>query len=150
MTQSTTLVTACEAHIRLDNDSGTPIDISGSSNAIQMGFAQEVQEYYTMYRGRAPMRNASREDASIDIDVIYSVTAGESVDLLTDWFFNHKGTRRTLTIYIPDYTIGSDMYTGEVLLETLEIPAIAEASVPIPVQVKLLPSGAWIKATKAT
>ena len=87
---------------------------------------------------------------SISVGVVYSMTSGESVDLLTDWFFNHKGTRRTLSIYIPDYTIGADMYSGEVMLETLTIPAIAEESVPIPVQATLLPSGAWTKATKAT
>ena len=150
MTQSTTLVTACDAHLRLDNDAGTPIDISGTSNAVEMEFAQEIQEFWTMYRGRAPMRNSGKEDASISIGVVYSVTSGESVDLLTDWWFNHKGTRRTLSIYIPDYTIGADMYSGEVMLETLTIPAIAEESVPIPVQATLLPSGAWTKATKAT
>jgi len=148
--QSTTLITACEAHIRLDNDAGIPIDISGSSNAVEIGLAQDISAFYTMYRGRMPLRNSAREDGSVRMQAVYSVTANESIDLLTDWYFNHPNTRRTLSVYLPDYTISSDVYSGEVLLESLSIPAVADDPNAIPVQATFLPSGAWTKATKAT
>jgi len=150
VTQTTTGVNACDVDLRLDNDSGIPVNISGSSNALEMEFSQDLQAYWTMYRGRMPVRLSCREDAAIQVQVIYSTTDNEAVDLLTDWYFNHPGTGRTLTIHIPDYTIGSDVYTGEVMLETLSIPSSAEEPMPIPVQATLLPSGAWTKATKAT
>ena len=136
--------------MKLDDDAGIPIDISGSSNALEMEFSQELQAYWTMYRGRMPVRNTGREDAAIRVQVVYSTATTEAVDLLTDWYFNHPGTRRTLSIYIPEYIIGADSYSGECLLETLTIPGIAEDSAPIPVQATLLPSGSWTKATKAT
>ena len=150
MTQTATAVNACDVAIRLDDDSGTPVWISGSSNAVEMEFAQELQAYWTMYRGRMPVRQSCREDATVQMQAIYSTTDSEAVDLLTDWYFNHPGTARTLSIYIPDYTIGSDVYSGEVLLESLTVPASAEEAMPIPVQATMMPSGDWTKATKAT
>ena len=150
MTQTTTSVNACDVDIRLDNDAGTPTWISGSSNTVEMEFGQELQAYWTMYRGRMPVRNSTREDAAIGLTVVYSTAADEAIDLLTDWYFNYPNTARTLTVYVPKYVIGADTYSGEVQLERLNIPAESEESAPITAQAVLLPTGTWTKATKAT
>ena len=150
MTQTTTSVNACDVAVRLDNESGTPVWISGSSNTVEMEFGQEIQAYWTMYNGRMPRRNSTREDAAIGLTALYSTATDEALDLLTDWYFSYPNTARTMTIYIPDYTIGSDTYSGEVMLERINIPAESEESAPIIVQAVLLPAGTWTKATKAT
>jgi hypothetical protein len=150
MAQTITSVNACDVDIRLDNDAGTPVWISGSSNTVEMEFGQELQAYWTMYAGRMPKRNSTREDAAIGLTVVYSTATDEAIDLLTDWYFNYPNTARTLTVYIPSYSIGADTYSGEVLLERFNIPAESEESAPITVQAVLLPTGAWTKATKAT
>ena len=150
MTQTTTSVNACDVDIRLDDDAGTPISISGSSNTVEMEFAQEVQAYWTMYAGRMPHRNSTREDAAIGIRIVYSTATNEALDLLTNWYFNYPNTARTVTVYVPEYIIGADTYSGEVLLEKLNIPAESEDSAPIIAQAVLLPTGSWTKATKAT
>ena len=150
MTQTTTSVNACDVDIRLDDSAGTPTWISGSSNTVELEFGQELQAYWTMYNGRMPHRHSTRTDAAIGLTVLYSTTTDEAIDLLTDWYFTYPNTKRTMTVYIPEYAIGADTYSGEVLLERVNIPAESEESAPITVKSVLLPTGTWTKATKAT
>lgn len=150
MTQTTTHVNACDAGVWLDNASGTPTDISGSSNACDISLEQNIGDMPT-FGTDWPRRKACGRDAKVKLVVIYSTAADEGKDLLVDWFFgaNHKNAR-TLSIYIPDKNVGSDVYQGEFVLESLEVPVQAGDGKPIAVTANLSVDGTLSYFTNAT
>jgi len=149
MTQTTTYINACDASIWLDNSSGTLTDISGSSNNISMEFTQIIGELST-FQQKWPVRLSCRKDCTFTLGAVYSTAADEAIDILNDWFWATTPGLRTLTVYLPDKNVGSDKYAGEVVLETLTIPVVADDASPIPVTAVLRPSGVWTKVSNAT
>lgn len=150
MTQTTTAVNACDVGLWLDNASGTPIDIGGSSNECSLKLSQNIGEIPT-FGTDWPRRKACGRDCKASLKVIYSTATDEALDLLKDWFFgaNHKNAR-TLTVYIPDKNVGSDVYQGEFVLESLDVPVQAGDGKPILVSAELSVDGALINFTNAT
>lgn len=149
MAQTTTYVNACDASIWLDNSSGTLTDISGSSNTISMEFIQVIGELST-FQQKWPVRLSCRKDATFNLGVVYSTASDEGKDILNDWYFATTPGLRTLTVYLPTKNVGSDKYSGEVVLESLSIPATADDASPIPVTAVLRPSGEFTRVTNAT
>jgi len=149
MTQTTTYVNACDASVWLDNSAGTITDISGSSNNVTMEFIQVIGELST-YQQKWPVRLSCRKDATFTLNAVYSTTADEAVDILNDWFFATSPGLKTFTVYVPTKNVGSDKYSGEVVLESLSIPVSADEASPIPVTAVLRPSGAWTRTVNAT
>src|SRR5512139_865315 len=149
MSQTTTYVNACDASVWLDNSSGTPTDISGSSNSIPMEFVQVIGELST-YQQKWPVRLSCRKDATFTLGAVYSTASDEAVDILNDWFWSTSPGLKTLTVYVPDKNVGSDKYSGEVVLESLAIPVTADEASPINVTAVLRPSGEWTRVTNAT
>ncbi len=47
-------------------------------------------------------------------------------DEFFDWFFNSLNTSRTVQIDIPNSNAGSERYSGEMILESLDIPLSAD------------------------
>lgn len=150
MAQTTTHINACDAGIWLDNASGTQTDIGGSSNACSITLSQNIGELPT-FGTDWPRRKACGRDAKVELVVIYSTAADEGKDLLVDWFFggNHKNAR-TLTIYLPDKNVGSDVYQGEFILEGFKIPIQAGDGKPIAVTANLSVDGELSNFTNAT
>lgn len=149
MAQTTTYVNACDASVWLDTAAGTLTDISGSSNNIVMEFVQVIGELST-YQQKWPVRLSCRKDATFTLTAVYSTAANEAVDILNNWFHASTPGLRTLTVYVPDKNVGSDKYSGEVVLESLSIPVTADEASPIPVTAVLRPSGAWTYTASAT
>lgn len=149
MTQSTTMINACDAAVWLDDHGGTPKDLSGSSNEVNMKFDTEVGESKTF--GTAwKARIVCGADGEFTLIISYSTAADEAADLLRDWFFLWRKDKRTLSVYLPDKNVGADVYRGEFVLKSLSIPAKSNDPNPIMATAVLLPSGAIDVLTNAT
>jgi len=149
MAQTTTHVNACDASIWLDNASGTPVDVSGSSNSITMNFTREVGELRT-FQVKWPVRLGCGKDATFTLRAVYSTATDEAMDILKNWYFAGDPGSRSLHVYIPDKNVGSDHYYGEVTIASFNFNADPTEPGPIAVEAELLPDGAWALTTAST
>lgn len=148
MPQTTTAVNACDVSLWLDDDTGTLVDISGSSNTINMEFTNQLGAV-SNFATRWPVRLECRKDATFKLTAIYTTAQQEAKDILLEWYFNHPGNR-TLKVYIPDKNVGSDVYTAEVHLATMPITVDASTADPIQISCDLMPEGPVTWVTNAT
>src|SRR5512139_574153 len=148
MTQTTTAVNACDVAIWLDNAAGTQKDISGSTNTASMEFTNQLGAVRT-FGTRWMTRLECGKDATFALSVTYTTATDEAIDILKNWYFNNPGNR-TLTIYIPDKNVGSDVYECEARLESLDIPVESGSADPILVTATLKPNGEVTLTTNAT
>lgn len=130
MAQTTTAQNACDVVLQLDNGSGVLINISGSSNQANMDFSAVIGEAFT-FEGPWAIKKSCKKAVAVALQVVYSTLTDEGIDLLRDWFFNSLSTSRSIQIDIPDSSVGSDRYSGEMTLESLSIPATADDAAPI-------------------
>lgn len=149
MPDTTTAVNACNVSIKLDDHTGVLKDISGSSNKIEPEYTQETGEYRVFQQGWFKRLQCGR-DAAFTLSAVYSTLKIEALSILADWFFHYPGTHRTMEIYIPDDSIGSDKYSGEVMLASFSTPADTAEPGPIPVEATLLPDGEWTLTSVAS
>lgn len=140
MPQTTTAINACDARIQLDNSGGTPTDISGSSNNINMEFSNQIGEFRT-FGSSWPARIQCGKDAKITLDILYTTAAGEAWAIVKDWFFTTGGTK-TLIVDLPSASQGGDRFTFETVLETMPVGGPADEAAPVMVSLSLLPTGA--------
>lgn len=151
MAQTTTSYNACEVHVLLDNDGGTPTDISGSSNAISATWTNSTAQVSTFgASGWTKSNSGCMKNGTITLTVLGSTAATEAFSLLTDWFFNHSSTARTLTWYEPDKEPGSHKFTGEVRIQDLTGDRPSNASDPVTSVATLVTDGVWTWTTSAT
>lgn len=149
MAQTTTAISAIDAVVKIDNAAGTLTDISGSSNKVDINLSNGVGEFRnftSQWKGRLVVG----KDADISLDVVYTTTADEALDLLRDLFFGGTDTPRSIQIDVPDSSNGSDRYTAEVVLEDLSIPLDAGADEVVMCSATLKPNGAVSHATIST
>lgn len=125
MAQTTTSTNACNAQILVDNAAGTLTDISGSSNQASISMSVDTAETST-FQGQWKIKKSCKTSATLSLQVLYSTTADEGLDILRDWFFTAPTESRTVTIRLPDSTAGSDQYSGEFVLESFDIPLSAD------------------------
>ncbi len=150
MATTSTSVNACDADIRLDNASGTPVDISGSTNSVVLNFDRQIGEF-RVFQDKWPVRLACGKDAAFTLNVVYDSSAATSAfGLLRDWFFAATPGVRTLGVYIPDKEAGSDYYYGEFHLQNLNWTADPSEPSAIAVTAELLPTGEVTLDTVAT
>jgi len=126
--------------VQLHNTEGNAVDISGSSNRLNMDLMSNIgatRSFGTIF----PVRLVCGKDATITLRAIYSEGNSEAMEILKDWYENHYADSRELTVSLPDGTAGSDRYRFQVLLERLPIPADVEDPAAILVEVTLLPTG---------
>lgn len=140
MAMTTTAVNGCDAIIMLDNAAGTPVDISGSSNSVEIQFDNDMGEYKT-FGSKWKARLECGKDASFKLKIVYTTAAAEAMRNLLNWYFITFGGK-TLTVDIPSSGAGGDRYSAEVKLETFSIPAPSDEPKPILVEMTLLPDGA--------
>lgn len=138
MAETTTAINACDAQIYLDNASGTPVEISGSSNSAELGRTRDTSEY-TVFGTQWKKRTQCKKDGTLNINVVYTTAASEAMDLFNQWF--DAGGRRTVIIDVPNSNIGSDRYYGEFLLTNLPMPFVSDEAGPVMVAAELLPDG---------
>jgi hypothetical protein len=144
MAQTTTAVNACDVVVSLDDDAGTLDDISGSSNQVSMSMSRQVAETFT-FDGDWAIKKGCKKAVTISLQAVYSVTDSEATNVLVDWYFNSAGTSRTIQIDVPDSTVGSDRYSGEMTIESLDIPLDASDAGVILVSASLSNDGAFTR-----
>ena len=99
---------------------------------------------------RWPVRRNCGKDATANLIVIYSTAADEGLDILKDWFFSAAPNSRTMKVYLPDKNVGSDVYSGEWQMESLDVPVAANEATPIVVTAVLKSDGEITLTTNAT
>lgn len=151
MTQTTTDYNACDLSLWIDNDAGTPVDVSGSSNALSANWVQSTGSVSTFQaQGWVRAKGGCMKNGTITVTVLGTTAATEAFTTFTDWFFNHSGDLRTFTWYEPDKNVGSHKFTGEAVIQDMTSDRPSDASDPVTTTVTLLTSGTWTWATNAT
>ena len=148
MTQTSTAINGCDASIWLDKSTGVLTDISGSSNTYNMDFDNELGALRN-FGSRWPIRLECGKDATFTLAITYTTATDEAVSILKEWYFTNPG-RRSVRFYLPDKSIGADLYSGEVRLEKLSVPVEAGKADPILVTATLRPDGEFSWAVNAT
>lgn len=122
MAQTTTHISFESAAIFLDTAGGTLTNISGSTNKGSVTVNTPVEKT-TTFDGDYPIASVGKDGVTINLEIIYSTTADEAMDIIKRWKFvsTEREGSRTCTIEIPDATTGSDQYSGEFKLSNLEI-----------------------------
>ena len=149
MAETTTAITACDIRIWLDNAAGVQKDISGSSNQISANFDLELGAF-RVFGGRWMKRLEGGKDASFALQIVYTTAADEGYDLLKQWYFAASPGDRTLTLYVPDKDVGSDVYECEAKIDNFAFPLNAGSAEPVIVTLNLLPNGEVTHSTSAT
>jgi len=139
MPASSTAVNGCDVVVKLEDESGQMIDISGSSNEISLDFSNDIGEFKP-FGSRGRRRLMCGTDAKIALKAFYTQASLETTDLMKKWQFR-KRTRRAIQVFIPDDSVGSDMYEGYVLLSTFSVPSKSDDANPIMLSADLLPDG---------
>lgn len=142
MTQTTTQVNSCDTTVKIDDENGVLIDVTGSSSAVDAEFVQNVGEGLRTFGTDWPVRQACGRDGTFTWRAVYSLDNAEAKYILNDWFFNHPKTRRTFQMDVPDSNPGSDRYSFECYLATLRFSDEAGSPDPIMMEATLRPSGA--------
>jgi len=149
MTESTTIINACDASVWLDDDADTLTDISGTTNNLTIALSRNVGAT-PVFGSRWPRRRMCGNDCQIDFTILYSTAIDEAMDILKTWIMGTDDDPRTVTIYVPDKNVGSDKFTGEFVLENLNIPLTAGEGKPIEVTGRLLVDGDFSTTTAST
>ena len=140
MAQTTTILRECDVVIKLDDADGNSIDISGSSNEIEVDLSERTESLYK-YGSDYPSRFSLGRDVIISLVVVYSTTTDEGVDILKNWSFASTFAARTCEVYIPDNSTGSDKISGEFVLEYARIAGGAGSGNPMLVRAQLAAHG---------
>lgn len=149
MAMTTTSQNACDASIWLRDSGGTDRDISGSSNSVGFEFTLNLGDV-NAFQNRWPKRLDCGKDATISLEVMYTETANEGWDVLKDWYFATAPGARLFTAYIPDKNVGSDMFSGDMRIESLSFTLTAGEADPILVSATLRSDGEVAHSDVAT
>lgn len=149
MAQTTNAVNACNVVLTVDDSTGTPVDISGSSNQASMDFNLQVAETFT-FDGDWAIKKSCKKSVALTIQVLYSLSDVEGSNIMEDWFHNSSGTSRTIQIEVPDGAGGSFVYSGEFILESYGLPVSADDAGVILMSFSLSNDGAVTRAAIAS
>ena len=134
-------VTACDAVIQLDDDGGTPVDISGQGNEVTYAVGQGSGRFKTFGNDWFSAVTCGLQ-ADITLRMVFTTAGQQARALLEDWFYNHPTDARSLTLQIPDSSVGSQQYDMEVKITALNINLSAEDASPLMIEVTLINDGA--------
>jgi hypothetical protein len=148
MPQSTSAINACDVVVRLADDTDVIRDISGSSNDVSIEMSNQIGSANT-FSGSWAINKSCKKSAKISLKALYTTDEGEAMDMLKNWYFVTGGSR-TLQINVPDNEIGSDRYSGLMILESMSIGLVADDAAPIPVSASLQNDGEFSLATIAS
>lgn len=138
MAETTTSINGCNAVIRLEDNLGNLVDISGSSNEFNLDLANKLGEFH-VFGGRWTKRKECKSDATLKLKIVYTTAANEGLDLLINWFFVTRGDR-TVRLFPYGEATGADRWDGDYLIESANgIGAPAERAEPIMIDLTLKP-----------
>lgn len=151
MPTTSTAQNACVASAWLDTLAGVATDVSGSMSQIRANLVNALGEYL-VFQDCCTQRLECGKDATVTLNVLFTSAANEGWDILKKWYFNGgcKPGLRTFSWYLPDKNVGSDFFTGEFLLESLDFDANRATPGPMPVTAVLRPHGCITHSTAAT
>jgi len=149
MAATTTAVNACDVVIKLDNSAGVLTDISGSSNNVKFELTNDTGSA-TVFGSDWKITLCCKGEVAITLEVLYTTDHLEARALLTDWWFNHKCEARTLQVFVPDASAGSDIYTVEVIQEKMSLPFSSSDAAPILISTSMKNTGAMVPTTVAS
>ena len=149
MSATGTAFNACDASLWLDDDTGTPRDISGSMNRVGMNFDQKLGEY-EVFQDRCTYRLACGKDSSFELTVVDTTLATEAAELVETWYHTTDPGLRTLSIYLPDKNVGSRHYQGEMHIENYNLTPDRGEPGPIIISATLKPHGCVTYTTATT
>ena len=150
MAQTTTHANACDIEVLLDNDAGTPVSISGSSNRAGFTLNREVGELRT-FQTEWPVRTSCGKSLEVTLGIIYTTASDEGKDVIFDWYFGgNAGQSRTVTLYVPTKNVGSDKISGEFVLGPVSWDGDVSEPGPMSVEVTLMSDGEITRSTAAT
>ncbi len=144
MTATTTAFTACDGVLRLDDNTNTLQDISGSSSNVDMNFENKIGEFKP-FGTQWFTRVQCGKDASFSLKGIATIAANEIRDLIEAWYFTGSGAR-TFQVNFPDENPGSYRYTAEVFLKSFKFSGDPGSADPIMYDIEFTPTGAVTRA----
>lgn len=144
MAVTTTAINACDVQIYMEDAGGNMVDVSGSSNNVNMDFSNEVG-MFKPFGSKWPIRLECGKDASFSVDFVYTTTVSEGYQLLKEWY--KGGGKRKFIVDMPDSNPGGDRYEGDFILENFPVAADSTSADPIMVSASLVPTGEVIIST---
>jgi hypothetical protein len=133
MPSTDSAINACGAIIRVADEFGDLIDISGSSNEVSLDFDAELGDY-KVFGDAAKYRLECGIDASLDLTVVYTTGTREGMSILKRW-------RKNRGLRVVHVLVGADLYKGSFLLEKMSLPLKSDDAKPIMVKASLKPNG---------
>jgi hypothetical protein len=133
MPTTTKAVNGKDCDIWLDDLNGTLTKLTAMANEVTIKYTQQVGDY-NAFSDVSTYRLEGVESIEVEATFIFSKEDTAAVDLLRLWRAN-KGYR-TLQFDIKGHGV-VDRYTGEVVYDSLEIPAKVDEAKPINVKVPL-------------
>ena len=146
MAQTVDAFSACDVTLAIDNNLGNLVQIEGSTNEASLAMTRQVGEAQT-FEGEWSIKKGCKKSVSVSLSGLFSRIDAESMNIMKDWFFNSSGTSRSIQIDVPDSAVGSDRYTGEMIIENLNLPLSANDAAPIAWSAALSNDGAFSVAT---
>jgi len=140
MAQTTTSESACNAVIALDTGAGTLVDISGSSNQVDLEFTINSGSS-TTFDGDYEITKLCGKAATATLTILYSTTADEAWDVVKTWYHNYDGASRTLRIDMPDGDAGNDRWQGEYALLSYSTSLSSSEAGPVVITANLKGDG---------
>lgn len=142
MAQTTTHANACDVALYVDDVSGTPVNISGSTNQVSMELTRTLGSLVT-FEGNWDIVTACKRSGTLTVGAVYSTSATEARELLEGWFFGDTGgaDSRTIRIDVPNSNVGSRRYTAECVIESMSLPIDASTADPIAMTFQLRTNG---------
>lgn len=146
MTATTTAFTACDWVLELDDETGTLLDISGSSSNVDVNFDNKIGEF-RVFGTEWMTRIQCGKDAGFKIKGIGSTGPDEIRDLIEAWFFNGPSGPRTFRLSSPSDASQQKQYTAECFLKTFKFSGDAASADPVMYDIELVPTGVVTYAT---
>ena len=128
--------------VQLDDDGGTPVNISGQANAVKIGYKKQIGKFHTL----GSIWNDATEggiETDIALTILETEASGQAHALCRSWLAS--GGARTLRIDTPTSAPGALRYEGEVRLAAVDPMLDREAGSgdPALTKLQLVGVGAW-------
>lgn len=147
---TSTQISSNQSVIKVDNASGTLVDISGVTTKVSISPERDAKETY-VFDSENAIVTVGKSKVTVAIEIVYSSSTAEGKQLLNSWYYGSTTVTkasRTLEIYIPDTATGSDKYTGEVKLSAPpNIELDASEAAPLILKAEFMNDGAWTWTT---